>query len=817
MLISVINRSKIKDEEVQKAIRAINRQIAEDFEPYWSFGAVLRLEGSVGGAPNKKNLSDLRGEAILYLYDKTNVDGALGYHDTNWRGIPYGFVFTELSEQLGESWTVTLSHEALELIGDAQANLLVQGPHPEDASHEVFHWFEMCDAVQSESYSIDGVDVSNFVLPAYFTVSNEPGSRNDFLGRKETNGNPLLSFGVKPGGYVGFYDPSTQSSGQWAAPADTTARKRMAIKGAVSSGRSYIRKNSQATKENEDRHKGSLISALSNLIKPTATVSSSGTTSTNGNQFNHVFVLMLENRSFDQMLGALNKVGINVDGINPKNSNLDSAGKIFRQESGAADRLPANGTDPGHEFEDATEQIADGALNGFVTNFEHVCKSRKVDAAVIEQYKPQIMRYFDIGNDAASDALPVLHTLAKNFVVCDKWFSSLPGPTWPNRAFVHSGTSHGIITMPESLSSATSFRFYPQETIYNKLSSADIDWCIYHSGVSQTVTFPRLWRYLPTDHYRNFEDFEQDLKQSAAKIPQYVFIEPDFFGEDRTDQHPPGSMEAGEKLIANVYDALRANTELWNNSLLVIVWDEHGGFYDHVVPGVTVAPDDCGEPNNFKQLGLRVPALLISPKLKASVSSNQFDHTSLLRYISERWGLPAMGQRAAQANSITQAFQWADHVRTDAETPANLTALLKPVLPDSPQPLTATLHGAMTPTLNLRSKVKASLNVVDAHGQALLWAVQAAAQQIASENTTATTSKVVRGAKPAGLKAKKLAAPVKEINTAFDGKALFAQLTGKIPTKSKQEVADAAKKVAVKATKKMLIKTAASRAKKKHF
>ncbi|MDH3600886.1 MAG: hypothetical protein OEU26_14765, partial [Candidatus Tectomicrobia bacterium] len=156
--------------------------------------------------PDSNSLADMRGDAVLYLWDETDVPGALGYHDRNNRGIPYGFIFTDLIESLGESWTVTLSHEALELIADPEVNLLVMGPHPDGSGRTVFHWYEMCDAVQNETYRIDGVEVSNFVLPLYFTGSEEIGGRNDFLGT-QVGGQTLLSFGVNPGGYVGFFDP----------------------------------------------------------------------------------------------------------------------------------------------------------------------------------------------------------------------------------------------------------------------------------------------------------------------------------------------------------------------------------------------------------------------------------------------------------------------------------------------------------------------------------------------------------------------------------------------------------------------------------
>lgn len=241
MIISVINHTngQLTDEEVQNAIRIINYQIAEDFEPYWSLGARLRLEGKVG-KPNANTLADMRGDAILYLWDQVDVSGALGYHDTNNRGIPYGFVFTQLSKELGESWTVTLSHEALELIADPEVNLLVQGPHPANKTPFVFHWYEMCDAVQAETYKIDGVEVSNFVLPLYFTGSEETGGRNDFLGRSY-GGKTLKSFGVNPGGYVGFFNPSNNEHETFSRKNDEVAENRQTIKGTAALARRAIR------------------------------------------------------------------------------------------------------------------------------------------------------------------------------------------------------------------------------------------------------------------------------------------------------------------------------------------------------------------------------------------------------------------------------------------------------------------------------------------------------------------------------------------------------------------------------------------------
>lgn len=242
MIISIINHTqgKVTDEALQFAIRAINRQIREDYEPYWHIGGELRLEGRSGTKPSKQNLSDMRGDAVLYLWNSVDVDDALGYHDANHRGIPYGFVFTELAKQLGENWTVTLSHEALELLGDPEVNLLVQGPHPVELSRTVFHWYEMSDAVQAENYEIDGVAVSNFVLPLYFTGGEESGGRNDFLGRAY-NGKTLRSFGVNPGGYVGFFDPVKGDHDTFSAKGDGVAARRLELKSRAKGARRGIR------------------------------------------------------------------------------------------------------------------------------------------------------------------------------------------------------------------------------------------------------------------------------------------------------------------------------------------------------------------------------------------------------------------------------------------------------------------------------------------------------------------------------------------------------------------------------------------------
>jgi hypothetical protein len=243
MIISLVNRSaSISDEDMQRVVRAINRQITEDFTPYWSFGATVRLEGAVGARMNKQSLPDMRGDAVMYVLDGLNKQQAEGWHDKNFRDIPCGYVYLGMCDKMNDPWTMALSHEILELIGDPMSNLWVQGPHP-TSRKKVLHMFEMCDAVQCEFYEIEGIVLSNFVLPSYFSPGTQEGRRNDFLNRAY-KGKTLKSFGINPGGYLNVMHPKT---GKWENPtraADPLAESRLKAKAAAQIGRGFMRRNS---------------------------------------------------------------------------------------------------------------------------------------------------------------------------------------------------------------------------------------------------------------------------------------------------------------------------------------------------------------------------------------------------------------------------------------------------------------------------------------------------------------------------------------------------------------------------------------------
>jgi len=690
--ISVVNRtSSIAEREIHRVVRAINRQIAEDFEPYWAFGGRLRVEGPAGEDADLAQLRELRGDAILYILDSAASNDVLGYHDRNLSGIPYGFVYLDLCKTLGDDWSTTLSHEALELIGDPQCNLLVQGPHPNDAGRTVYHFFEMCDAVQAQSYAIDGVNVSDFVLPNYFTPGEEEGVRNDFCGTC------LKSFGVSSGGYIGYFDPAKGQYSQYFAH-DELAQRRLAAK-AGGLGR-VIRRSRMGSKPATSK-----LQITENLAAAAPLKGNVPTSTIPGDPIRHVIVLMLENRSFDHMLGALRQSDSNIDGVDPDHPgvNVDSAnGNTPRKQTPTAAQFVAKDFKVPHEFINVTAQIKDGMAH-FVDEF------RRMNPNAPDTEADQVMAYFKDGD------LPALHTLAKSFTVCDRWFSSLPGPTWPNRFFVHSGTSLGDVLMPEGAIETVRMFFgrYSQRTLYDELNDKGISWRIYHGGIPQSIVLTHLKRLYFTDSFQGMDAFFSDCAGAESAFPAYAFIEPRYFDGlhgAENDQHSPAGVVAGEQLIADVYNAIRSNRELWESTLLVVTYDEHGGFYDHVVPPKTVAPDEHTENYAFDQLGVRVPTVLVSPWVAKGVDHTQYDHTSILRYVCEKWALPAMCVRTTPAAGAYQTGSFASVIsaatlRTD--TPAAIAAPTpKGLMAQKAQPTPSSFDDAQTALVSYAELVR---------------------------------------------------------------------------------------------------------------
>ncbi len=340
----------------------------------------------------------------------------------------------------------------------------------------------------------------------------------------------------------------------------------------------------------------------------------------------HLIVLMMENRSFDHMLGFLGLPGM--EGLGGQDwCNTDSKGNKTCVSPTASRILSP---DPYHDFRSVSMQIfgtempAAGTpveMSGFIRSYESPCGGDLSAAA-------NIMRCWGPGQ------LPVLSTLARQYAVCDHWFSSVPGPTLPNRAFAHAGTSRGRLDM------SPDFTFQGFRTIYEFLQERNVTSTIYYHDFSSATAFEHLLFSDQAQFFADYNEFEGDCRED--NLASYCFIEPRY--NDQTgphdqsywpnDQHPSHDVYAGEALIRDLYQTLTKYPKVWTKSILVIVYDEHGGFFDHVKPPQPVAPPD-GEINNpegfrFDRLGVRVPAVIVSPWIDAGVVSKIFDHTSFL-------------------------------------------------------------------------------------------------------------------------------------------------------------------------------------------
>lgn len=357
----------------------------------------------------------------------------------------------------------------------------------------------------------------------------------------------------------------------------------------------------------------------------------------------HVVHLILENRSFDQMLGCLTAVYSDLDGIDPgkPRSNADTAGHIYQQEPTTVRQMVK--WDPRHEVPHVAVQLENGN-SGFVKDFSEQYPDSTPQARQL------IMSYFPL------DFLPALHALGRNFAVCDRWFASVPGPTWPNRFFALSGTSNGRVNMPDDGTHDADLPGYFQQTqttLFDRLNERAVNWKVYFHDIPQTTVLNSQREPHNVARYFYIDQFYQDARGLESDFPAYCLIEPDFMGYGQNDGHPPHDIMRSEKLIADVYNAIRANEELWKSTLLVVVFDEHGGFYDHVVPPAAIPPDDAlPSEYEFNQLGVRVPAILVSPWVQPGVVKTNFDHTSLLKYLIDKWSLGALGNRTATASSL---------------------------------------------------------------------------------------------------------------------------------------------------------------------
>ncbi|RLN24858.1 hypothetical protein C2845_PM07G03730 [Panicum miliaceum] len=386
----------------------------------------------------------------------------------------------------------------------------------------------------------------------------------------------------------------------------------------------------------------------------------------------NVVVLALENRSFDHMLGWTRRLlGLPVDGLtgaecnpnSPSAANSSAAASIC--VSADADLVVPD--DPGHSFEDVLEQVfgnisaaaARPSMSGFV-------RSALLSSAVMRAFRPSL--------------LPAFSALAPAFAVFDRWFSSIPGPTQPNRLFLYSATSRGAVAHDK----LDLLLGYPQRTVFDSLAADGRDFAVYFKTIPTVLFYRRLraLRYAA----RSFHRYDAAFKDHARRgvLPALSVIEPRYFdltGTPADDDHPAHDVANGQRLVKDVYEALRASPQ-WNQTLLIVTYDEHGGFYDHVATPTAGVPSPDGirgpPPFFFKfdRLGVRVPTIMVSPWIKRGTvvgrpagptDTSEFEHSSIPATLKKILNLSSdfLTKRDAWAGTFEHIFTELDEPRTD--------------------------------------------------------------------------------------------------------------------------------------------------------
>lgn len=320
-------------------------------------------------------------------------------------------------------------------------------------------------------------------------------------------------------------------------------------------------------------------------------------------QIEHIIVVMLENRSLDNMCGWIYSPPASGPALylpagspqaynglanalwNPSNPDYFSGQPPVQVGvvAGTQNYLIPN-PDPEETFDNVTYQIygppkatRQTEMQGFVVDYQYAT------AATADQ----IMQTY------APNQVLVITALARNFAISDAWFCSVPTQTWPNRAFVHAGTSNGNVNNGNPADPLK----WDVNTIFNVLKSMNVSWNVYSDAeIAPSLTrtmFPKLWDPFLDGHFHRFNDFQQDC--SKGSLAQYSFIEPNFL-DNPNDEHPPHDVSSGEAFLLQIWQAVSTSPQ-WNQILLIITYDEHGGCYDHVLPpSGAVTPDKASNP-----------------------------------------------------------------------------------------------------------------------------------------------------------------------------------------------------------------------------
>ncbi|HEY3880699.1 MAG TPA: alkaline phosphatase family protein [Trebonia sp.] len=428
-------------------------------------------------------------------------------------------------------------------------------------------------------------------------------------------------------------------------------------------------------------------------------------------------LVMLENRSFDHMLGFLYPKSSAFDGLDGTESNADANGNqstVFPVTPGMQNAYYYPLANPAEGYTATNDQLfssdtppasGEAANDGFLTSFARELQhpAHPLDPKLTGAVPSSMMGMY------SAETLPVLSGLAKGFAVCDGWFASVPTQTFPNRAFAVAGTSLGYTD-----NSAHGTPTFNTPSVFGKLAAAGHTWKIYgFSGTPLTShDFPDTLAPGPNGEVvTGFARFQADA--AAGNLAAFSYIEPEWATYPRktdpppvaqgdnehnwhieNDQHPVSNLAVGEKLLYDIYQALRSNGPAWEKTLLIITYDEHGGNYDHVHPPTGAIPPDSiiGHSGfDFTRFGVRVPAVLVSPLipagtiLRAPDDRPPFDHTSVIATLRARFGVGALGRRDAAApdvgSALTLATPRADDPLAGVEPPTAGDPVLEPGSP----------------------------------------------------------------------------------------------------------------------------------------
>jgi phospholipase C len=394
-------------------------------------------------------------------------------------------------------------------------------------------------------------------------------------------------------------------------------------------------------------------------------------------QVEHIVVLMMENHSYDNRLGMLFRPG--ADGFRTGKNRLPTASNPYPNgQIQHAFRMPTTcqlSARPSQEWTASHNAYDNGRNDGFVRT--------PIDPLTTEIVGGVAMGYWQ------AEDQPFYYSLYRQFPIADRYFCSVLGQTYPNRRYLLAATSIGQID-----DTTPALTDYPANgTIFDELDKHGITWKDYFSTTSSLELFPPLYFKNNGTKILPIGDFFTDA--AAGALPNYCLVEPDYSNQSEEN---PQNIAVGEEFAASVVNAV-INGPAWDRTALLLTYDEHGGYYDHVPPPAAIAPDSIGPTllpgengfDGFHRYGFRVPFALVSPWARRNfVSHEVYDHTSILKLVETKWNLPALTYRDANAAAMLDML---DLRRPSFATPPRLA---QPLAVTDPSALTCSTTGPGT-------------------------------------------------------------------------------------------------------------------------